>query len=132
MSIEMRQWVVNHPHTHFFHEASNHADILNENKTKKNLITMIAYLLNKNHIIYFTAINSDHHDDSALGLHSHHNGFAFDCWPMRTDKPEDYFDADEAGFLSFLRDASTSVYYYQIGLTPDCHTKAAIAVSGTN
>jgi len=132
MSLETRQWVVNHPHAHFFNKAPNHADILNENKTQTNLIEMIVNLLNKNHIIYFTAINSDHHDDSSKGLHSHHNGYAFDCWPMRTDKPEDYFDVDSEGFLKFLHDASTHMYYYQIGLTPDCHTKAAIAVSGNN
>jgi hypothetical protein len=132
MSLEERKWVVNHPHAHFFNKASNHADILDEHKTQTNLIEMIVDLLKKNHIIYFTAINSDHHDDSALGLHCHHNGYAFDCWPMKSDKSGDYFDVDSSGFLSFLHDASTDVNYYQIGLTPDCYTPAAIAVSGNN
>ena len=132
MSLETREWVVNHPHTHFSDEASDHSDLLDNTITQTNLIAMIVNLLNKGHIIYFTAIKSDHHNDSALGLNCHFNGYCIDCWPMASDEPDDYYDVTDNGFLIFLADASSDPYYYQIGLTPDCFTPEAIAVSGSN
>jgi hypothetical protein len=132
MSMEMREWVVNHPHTHFSDEISDHADLLDPTITQTNLIAMIVNLLNLNHIIYFTAIKSDHSDDGYLGLNCHYNGYCIDCWPMVTDAPGDYYNVSDLGFLSFLQDASNDPHYYQIGLTPDCYNSETTAVAGDN
>jgi hypothetical protein len=130
MSLQARQWVVNHPHTHFSSPTSQHADLLNESATKTELIQLLTDLLNKGHIIYFTAIKSDHHDDSGLGLHCHYNGYAVDCWPMKSDIPADWLDASDPKFLEFLKDIGIDTEHYQTGLAGSAYTHEAVTAAG--
>lgn len=76
-------------------------DLLNPALTQDHLIKLLAravfpYPFGRGFHLVLTSINSDHHDDSALGPHSHHAGFAVDVWPVH-----------EQDMKSFLQDMAT-------------------------
>lgn len=130
MSIALRKWVANHPHL-FFQNPSQKADLLDEKKTQSVTIALLQDLLNKQHYIELTAVKTDHHDDSGLGLHCHFNGYCFDGWFLNTPKAGDYAAVDSAVMIAGLHDAGADDHKYQIGETPDAYTHAEIVAAGT-
>lgn len=128
MSVEARQLLVNHPHT-IFQSQSQRDDLLDPTKTQTGLIALLQDLIAKGFIILFTAVKSDHHDDSALGEHCHFNGYCADVWPLKSTNATDYLDATDPKFDLFLKVASSNQYLYQIGLAgsadiPACRSSA--------
>jgi hypothetical protein len=112
-----------------FQDESQKSDLMNPEVTQTQLIALLLDIVGKGHTLEITAVKSDHHDDSALGLHCHFNGYAADCWPLNTYTPGDYMDAGTHDFRQFLVDASQSQWLFQIGLagsadTPANHTAA--------
>lgn len=134
MSIEARQALVDHPHT-FFQAQSQRDDLLDPAKTQTELIALLAYLVGKGHIIEFTAVRSDHHDDSELNpipphTGTHAGGFAADCWPLATAKAGDYLDAADKRLRSFLVDAQNAPCYHQTGLAGSAFTPPNMMAAG--
>lgn len=130
MSIEARQALVNSPNT-FFQAQSQRDDLLDPNKTQTDLIALLTDLVAKGHIIEFTAIKSDHHDDSGLGLHCHFNGYCADCWPLASARAGDYLDSSDSRFVQFCHDAGFDPYEYQEGLAGSAWTHDAIVAAGS-
>lgn len=121
MSLEARQGLVASPLT-LFQRDSQRSDLLDPSLTQTQLIALLIELVTKGYAIEFTAIRSDHHDDSALGLHCHANGYCADLWPLNTPTAGDYMDANDKRFGQFLFDASNSMWLYQIGLAGEADT----------
>ena len=116
MSIEARDRLVASPNT-FFQQTSQKVDLASVELTQTDLIALLlTELVGKGHILEFTAIKSDHHDDSALGEHCHFNGYCADLWPLASRQAGDYLDAEDPRFQAFLRDVSASTWLYQVGL----------------
>jgi hypothetical protein len=129
MSQQARQYLVNHPHT-IFQRDSQKSDLLDETKTKTELIALLTELIAKGHIILFTAVVTDHHPDACLGLHSHENGFCADTWPLNSTAPTDYVNADDPEMDSYLADGARSPWLYQIGLAGSADTSGDSAAAG--
>lgn len=129
MSLEARRALVNSPRTRF-QSALQRADLLDPAKTQTQLVALLLELVQKGHNIAFTAIRSDHGDDSALGRHCHANGFAADCWPLASTAPGDYLAAADPRFQLFLFDAAASQWIHQIGLGGSAQTDLNFARCG--
>lgn len=121
MSIQARQALVASPNT-IFQKQSQRDDLLSPETTQTGLIALLSELVDKGHIIEFTAIKSDHHDDRDLGNFCHYNGYCADCWPLASTNAGDYLDAQDLRFQKFLEDAASSQCLHQIGLagSADC------------
>lgn len=115
MSLQARAGLVNHPNT-VFQSDSQKTDLLDERITQTDLIAFLLELVNKGHILEFTAIKSDHHDDSDLGEHCHYYGWCADVWPLDKCVAGAYLDPDDNRFQRFLADAAASKWVHQIGL----------------
>ncbi len=128
MSQEARHELVN---LLVFQRGTERGDLLDPNRTQTQLIALLLDLA-KTHgwHIEITAVRSDHHDDSGLGLHCHANGYAADCWPLKSATPQDYLDAGDPRFQKFLRDAAASSWTYQIGLAGTADTSTNMAAAG--
>ncbi len=134
MSIQARDALVNGPNTKFQHN-SQRIDLLNPNLTQTDLIALLTELAGKGHIILFTAVRSDHHDDSGLGrppgfIGTHAHGWAADVWPLNSPDPTDFIDAGDARFQQFLQDAAASSWLHQIGLAGTAFTTANQTAAG--
>jgi len=127
MSQEARQALVDSPNT-FFTADSQRSDLLDETITQTGLIALLSDLVAKGHIIEFTAIKTDHSDDSALGLHCHFNGYCADLWPLRSRTAGDWIVADNLG--PFCANAAADPCLFQIGLAGTAWTPKAIAAAG--
>lgn len=126
-AIGHREALVNSPKT-VFQRDSQRADLLDPDLTQDALIALLCGLaLERGYWILFTAIRTDHGDDSALGFHCHAHGFCADVWPLHSANPTDYVDAGEPLFVQFLHDAARSAYIHQIGLAGSSYTVANIA-----
>lgn len=131
MSIEARKALVASPKT-FFQDNTQQADLDDPDVTQTGLIALLSELVLKGWAIEFTAIKSDHHDDSNLGEHSHFNGYCADLWPLASETAGDYLDAGDPRFQAFLRDLDASSWTYQIGLAGSAWTSAnAVAAGGS-
>jgi len=130
MSLQARQALVNHKNT-VFRAQSQRDDLLDPNKTQTELIALLMELCEgKGYPIVFTAIRSDHSDDSGLGLHSHANGYCVDCWPLTSPVDGDYLDAGSGAFQAFLEDIAASPWLYQIGLGGSARTDGNRVAAG--
>ena len=127
MSIQAREKLVVQL---VFQRDSQSTDLLDVNLTQTELIALLLDLTNKGWHIEITAVRSDHSDDSALGLHSHANGYCADLWPLASATPGDYLDASSASFRLFLADAADSSWLYQIGLAGSANTPENMAAAG--
>ena len=127
MSIQARQQLVNHAHT-VFRCDSQRSDFLDPNKTRTELIALLLELINKGHIILFTAVNSDHRDDGCG--HSHHNGDASDVWLLVTPRDGDYCDAGSSQMIQFVKDIMASPWTYQLGLAGSARIFELIHAAG--
>lgn len=130
MSIEARQALVNSPRT-FFQSQSQRDDLLDPNKTQTDLIALLTDLVGKGWNIEFTAIRSDHHDDSVLGEHCHAHGWCADCWPLKSSRAGDYIDANDPQFARFCNDAGFDPSEYQEGLAGTAWTHANAVAAGS-
>lgn len=113
-----------------FQKDSQRSDLETIGVTQTNLIALLTDLTDRGWHIEITAVKTDHHDDSALGLHSHFNGYCVDCWPLASATPGDYLDADSQEFADFLADADDSAYHYQTGLAGSANTAANQEAAG--
>lgn len=139
MSIQMREALVQHPHT-IFRSQSQRDDLLDPTKTNTDLIALLWELVQRGHIILFTAIHSDHHDDSALnptpphvGTHAgspETGGFAADTWPLASTAPDDYLDAGSQAFTQYVHDAADTPWTFQVGLAGSADTATNAAAAG--
>jgi len=129
MSQQARDWLISHPNT-LFQRDTQRDDLRDENVTKTELIALLVDLIQKGHIILFTAVKSDHHPDNDLGFHSHENGFCADVWPLNTTAPTDYVNANEPKMIQFLADAARSTWLYQIGLAGSADTAQDTSAAG--
>lgn len=129
MSIQARQKLVDSPNT-IFQNDSQRGDFLNPNIVKTEVVALILEIIGKGHFLEFTAVCSDHHDDSCLGPHSHKSGDAFDCWPLVSARAGDYADASSPEMLSFVADLFASPWLYQGGLGGSSQTEEIIRAAG--
>jgi hypothetical protein len=128
MSIEARQGLCDRL---AFQDDSQRSDLMNPNLTQTDLIALLIALA-EDWNIEVTAVRSDHHDDSALGEHSHANGWCIDLWPLASAAAGDYLDAGDPRFAAFLEDVAKQPQLYQIGLAGSAWTSAnAVAAGGT-
>jgi hypothetical protein len=116
-----------------FQSGTERGDLLDPNRTQTELVALLLDLAEHHgwHI-EVTAVRTDHHDDSALGLHCHANGYAADCWPLASATPGNYLDAGDARFQQFLKDAAASPWIFQIGLAGSAYTSANMAAAGAS
>jgi hypothetical protein len=113
-----------------FQDASQKSDLLNPNLTQTQLIALLLGLAQAGWHMEITAVRSDHHDDSALGLHCHANGYCADLWPLASFAPGDYLDAGSQEFREFLEAAARSSWLYQIGLGGSADTQENATAAG--
>lgn len=135
MSLQARQSLVNHPHTIFQSDAQR-ADLLDPSLTQTELIALLLDIVGKGHIVLFTAIKSDHHDDSGLNpspphVGTHAGGFAADTWPLASTNPTDYIGAGDPRMQTYLTDVSHSAWLFQIGLAGTADTSSNRNASGS-
>jgi hypothetical protein len=131
MSQAARDALIASPLT-FFQDDTQRADLDDVDTTQTGLIALLSELVAKGHALEFTAVKTDHHDDSALGEHCHFNGYCADLWPLASATAGDYLDAGDPRFQAFLRDVAASRYLYQVGLAGTAWTSAnAVAAGGT-
>lgn len=128
MSVEAREALVRSPNT-IFQRDSQRSDLLDVNATKTELIGFLLGLAQK-WPMEFTAIKSDHHNDSDLGEHCHFNGYCADMWPLASAKAGDYLDASDSRFQEFLRDAAQNQYLHNIGLGGSAYTNENMSAAG--
>jgi hypothetical protein len=128
VSQEARQQLVN---LLVFQRDTERGDLLDPNRTQTQLVALLLDLAQSHgwHI-EITAVRTDHHDDSGLGLHCHANGYAADCWPLASAAAGDYLDAGDSRFQTFLRDAAASAWLYQTGLAGSAYTATNMAAAG--
>lgn len=129
MSIQARQALVDSPYT-FFRTQSQRDDLLDPSKTQTSLIALLTELTTRYIYILFTAVRSDHHNDSCLGLHCHANGYAADVWFLDRSDATAYTDADSFEFRSALEDVADSSWTYQIGLAGTANNTKNRLVAG--
>lgn len=114
-----------------FQADSQRADLMDPAKTRTELIALLLELTEAKHWrMEVTAVRSDHHDDSALGLHSHANGYCADLWPLASPNAGDYLDANAPLFQDFLADVAESPWLYQVGLAGTANTNENRAAAG--
>lgn len=113
-----------------FQDETQKSDLESETLTQTTLIALLQELVAKDWNIEITAVRTDHHDDSALGLHSHANGYCVDCWPLADATPGNYLDASDPRFQQFLADCATAPYLFQIGLAGSADTYANRVAAG--
>lgn len=116
--MQARQALVDSPRTIL--KPSQRADFLDIHKTNTNLVAFVLEMIGKGHVMQFTAVRSDHHDDSALSpaphAGTHAGGYACDCWPLSSSRANSWLVSSSPAFQEFLRDAAASPWLKQIGL----------------
>jgi hypothetical protein len=118
VSIQARQELIKKL---VFQKDSQRSDLLDPALTQTSLIALLLDVA-RYFTVEITAIRSDHHDDSALGPHSHAAGYAVDLWPLRSYKASDYVDADDQSFRLFLQTVARCPWLAQIGLAGSADT----------
>jgi hypothetical protein len=129
MSIDARQALVDSKQT-IFQNDSQRTDLLNPDLTQTGLIAVLSELVAKGFYLLFTAVKSDHHDDSGLGEHCHFNGYCADLWPLHSSTATDYINADDPKFAVFLKVLASCRYHYQTGLAGSADTDACHEAAG--
>jgi len=119
MSIQAREQLCDRL---IFQRDSQRSDLMDPDMTNTDLIALMLDVT-KNVYWEVTAVRSDHHDDSGLGLHSHANGYCLDGWPLNSKTAGDYMDPDSLSFEAALRFARNSSWLYQIGLAGTADTE---------
>jgi hypothetical protein len=112
-----------------FQRDSQRSDLMDPNLTQTGLIALLLDVT-AGTTWEVTAVRSDHHDDSALGEHTHANGYCLDGWPLNSKTPGDYMNANTLVFDKALRAASGSAWLYQIGLAGSAWSDEAVQNAG--
>lgn len=134
MSTATRQWLV----AMTVCDDSQRADLLNEDPvtgTNTDLIALMVDVVraatNAGCEWQFTAVRSDHHDDSALGPHAHAFGYAADGWLIESaNRPGSWIDANDPRFPQVLHGASQSPWHGKTGLAGTAYTDTNVAAAG--
>jgi hypothetical protein len=132
MNSRARQALINGGHL-FFHPTlcpNGRSDLLASSLTQDALLEHIAYLVAKGYHFEFTAVKTDHDNDSALGVHCHYNGFCADGWPLTGPTPGAWLPATDPFFARFLIDVSRSPNLHQIGLGGSAYDDVNMAAAG--
>ena len=126
MSLEFRQKLVANSKLQFTNESQKQ-DLLDPTKTKTGLVAMLQYVLDHAQFGFkLTAVKTDHHDDSALGPHSHFDGQAVDGWPI--DSNGIYLDANDLSI--WIEDIDDCNFIYQVGLAGSAYTQDNMELLG--
>jgi len=125
-----RQELVDSPHI-IFQDDTQRSDLLDPTITQNCLIELLSEIVGAGYHLELTAVKSDHHDDSALGLHSHFNGYCVDCWPLSDATPGNYVDAGTLTFQGFLASCASLPNLYQIGLGGSAFTPTNMKAAGS-
>lgn len=142
MSQELRDSIVNDT-AHFVFASQSQKDDINKvigyaadgtalYKTKSTLIEMIDNIRKAGFITGFTAICSDHHNDSYLGEHCHFNGYCFDGYPMNSNTPGDWMKETDPRFAEYCHIIAVDPDEWQEGLAGAALTHDAIVAAGKN
>ena len=127
MSLQARQALVDSPNLKT--NAIQRADLLDPTKTQTGLIQLLTTIcIDKGIIFQCTAIKSDHHDDSGLGLHCHFNGYCADGWFLKSHTLDDWMDASDPRFQANLKECG--ILDYQTGLGGSAYTHADVVAVG--
>ena len=113
-----RQALVDSGHL-FFQDDTQSSDLLDPAITQNSLIELLSEVIGFGYHLEITAVKTDHHDDSGLGLHSHFNGYCADLWPLTGPTAGAYIDAGTLTFQGFLTNVASCPNLYQIGLVGD-------------
>jgi hypothetical protein len=113
-----------------FQRDSQRSDLMDGAITRTELVALLLELLGEGHCLEITAVRSDHSDDSALGEHSHANGYCADVWPLASRTAGDYLDAGDSRFQRFLADVAKSHWLYQVGLAGTARTFGNLSAAG--
>ena len=124
-----RQELVASPHI-VFQDDTQKSDLLNPGTTQDCLIALLSEVVAWGFHLEITAVKTDHHDDSGLGLHCHFNGYCVDLWPLVDATPGNYVDAGTETFRVFLDRCHACAHLYQIGLGGSAYTAANLAAAG--
>lgn len=133
MSVEARQRLADHANIIYNPDVTTHrTDILDETKTNTYFIEGFLFLADSGQIIQFTAIHTDHHDDSDLNPEdprhtgTHQGGveptgeptgsWAGDFWFLNSRTPNDWKDANDLSFSTGLTKCSQVPNLLQVGL----------------
>lgn len=133
MSQEARQRLADHANIVYNPDVTTHrSDILDRTKTNTYFIEGFLFLADAGNIIQFTAIHSDHHDDSDLnpedprhtGTHAGGlepddtptGGWAGDFWFLQSRTANDWLDASDHRFCRGLTHCSQVPSLHQVGL----------------
>lgn len=127
-----RTSLVRSPRT-IFQRDSQRSDLLDPNMTSSGLIVALQWLvLARGYILEFTAIRTDHHDDSALGPFAHWQARAVDFWTLNSCNAGDYVDPTTHAFRQFLVDLYRAPGHAQTGLAGSANTEACRRAAGPN
>jgi len=124
-----RQQLLDSGHLVFQNDTQS-SDLLDPAITQNALIELLSEVVGGGYHLEITAVKTDHHDDSALGLHSHFNGYCVDCWPLSDATPGNYVDAGTLTFQGFLAFCAGLPNLYQIGLGGSADTDANLKAAG--
>ena len=110
-------------------------DLLNASTRTGTQTELIALLLDAvtaartlSKYVLITSVRSDHHDDSALGPHSHARGLCADVWLLRSKTDGDYEPGTSATFSDWLAAVRRSPWFYECGLAGECNTPYNLAL----
>lgn len=126
MSAEARLAITQSPLV-FFQMDACRTDLLDENWTDSNLIVLLQYLTGKGHPIELTDVRTGHRDD---GPNGHFGGRAMDFWPLKTATKDDWLDANDPRFATFLADLGAFPAIRQLGLAGTADTQANRTATG--
>lgn len=126
MSIQVRQELISKL---VFQSFSQSLDLLNPDVTNTYLVEGLHHIVNNGWILEITAVRSDHHDDSMLGKWCHFNGYAVDCWPLKSNHAGDYYDAGDPEFSKFLSQLPNVPGIKQVGLAGSAALSSFLAQS---
>lgn len=130
MSYQARAALVASRNT-IFQKDSQRSDLLDENLTQTGLIEVLSELCIVGDVPFeFTAVKSDHHNDSDLGERCHFNGFCADGWFLNSPTAGDYMDANDPRFQANLAKLAAIRARYQTGLAGSAYTSANVAAAG--
>lgn len=113
-----------------FQDPTQPQDLLNPSVTQQCLIDLLSEIISAGYHLEITAVKTDHHDDSGLGLHSHFNGYCVDCWPLSDATPGNYVDAGTETFREFLAFCAQAKNLYQVGLGGSAYTATNMEAAG--
>jgi hypothetical protein len=115
-------------------DANALVDILNSEAggTRTELIALLldasAAAAALERVLLVTSVRSDHRDDSALGEHSHANGYCADVWLLRSRIDGDYESGTSEIFALWLSAIRRSPWLYQIGLAGEAATQSNLVM----